>query len=107
MVYSGLIADLQSTEAEKEKEAISEMSCATPYRWIRDIATYRNRLQSVVKYAQQTNHCWGLSLIMISSAKYRTKTRKKVLEACALLLRALKVVSLKNPLDLETMGASP
>ena len=107
LVYDDPIADAQSTEAEKESEKVRQMSHSTPYRWISDVAASRERLQSVVKQAQQSDLGTRLSSIRIASAKYRSEARKRVLEACCLLLRALGMVPLRNPTEFETMGSSP
>ncbi len=107
VVYDDPIADGQSTEAEKEAEAVRELAPSTPHRWISGIADSRVRLQPVVKQAQQAGLGARLSSIMISPAKYRSEQRKQMLEACCLLLRALKAVSFRNPTRLATLGSSP
>lgn len=55
LVYDSPIADAQSTEAEKEAENVPRMSHSTPYRWISEITASRERLQPVVKQAQQAD----------------------------------------------------
>lgn len=107
LVYDAPIADAQSTEAEKESEKVPQMSHTTPYRWISDIAASREGWQPVVKQAQQSDLGAHLSSIRIVSAKYRSEVRKRVLEACALLLRALRMVPLRNTTEFETKGSSP
>ena len=108
LVYDDPIADAQSTEAEKESEKVRQMSHSTPYRWISGIAASRERLlQPVVKQAQQSDLAGRLTSVRIAFAKYRSESRKRVLEACCLLLRALRMVPLRNPTEFETRGSSP
>ena len=107
VVYDDPIADAQSTEAEKESEKVRQMSHATPYRWISEIGASRERLQPVVKQAQQSDLAGRLSSIRIASTKYGSEVRKRVLEACCLLLRALRMAPMKNTTEFETMGSSP
>jgi len=107
VVYDDPIADAQSTPAEKEAEAVRELAPSTPHRWISGIAASRKRLQPLVKHARQSSMGAGLSSIMISAAKYRSQGRRRVLEACCLLLRALRIVTIRNPTRLATLGSSP
>ncbi len=107
VVYDAPIADAQSTEVEKEGENVPHMSHSTPYRWISEVAASRERLQPVVKQAQQSELAGHLSSIRIASTKYRSEARKRVLEACCLLLRALRMVPLRNTTEFETRGSSP
>ena len=107
LVYDDPITDAQSTEAEKEGEKVRHMSHSTPHRWISDIAACRNRLHPVVKQAQQSDLGARLSSIRIASSKYRSEARKCVLEACSLLLRAVRIVGFENPTEFETRGSSP
>jgi len=107
VVYDDPIADAHSTEAEKEAEAVRQMSHSTPYRWIGEIAACRERSQRVVKKAQLTGLGGRLFSIIISPGKYRSEARKRVLEACCLLLRALRILTIRNPTQLATLGSSP
>ena len=107
VVYDMPIADAQATEAEKEAEHVPQMASSTVHRWISSIAASREQFQPVVKQAQQAGLMARLSTIRIASVKYRSETRKQVLEACGLLLRALKVVTVRNPTELATRGSSP
>lgn len=107
LVYDDPIANAQSTEAEKESETVRQMAHSTPHRWIGVIAASRERLQPVVKQAQQFGFAGHLSSIRIASAKYRCQARKRALEACCLLLRALRLVPFRNPTELATLGSSP
>lgn len=107
LVYDDPIADAQSTEAEKESERVRQMSHSTPYRWISGIAASRERLQPLVKQAQKADLACRLSSIRIASRKYGSEARKRVLEACCLLLRALRMVTFRNPTELATLGSSP
>ena len=107
LVYDDPIATAQSTEAEKESEQVRQMSPTTPHRWISAIAASRERWQPVVKQAQQSDLGAGLSTIKIDPAKYRSPARERVLDACCLLLRALRVVTIRNPTQFGTLGSSP
>ena len=107
VVYDDPIADADSTEAEKEGEAVRELAPSTAHRWIGAIACGGKRLQRIVKRAQQTDVGARLSSIMISPMKYRSEARKRVLEACCLLLRALRIVGIRNHTQLATLGSSP
>jgi len=108
VVYDGPIADVDATEAEKEREWVPELAHTTPYRWISSIARCRERLQPVVNQARRVSDLAPrLSTIMISSAKYRSEARKRALQACCLLLRAMRIVGLKNPTEFATLGSSP
>jgi hypothetical protein len=107
VVYDEAIADAESTEAEKEKEATRALAPSTVHRWIGGISARREQWQPAVRLAQQVHQGARLSSIMISAAKYRSEARKLVLEACALLLRALSIVSSRNPTQLATLGSSP
>ncbi len=107
VVYDGPIADGASTEAEKEKEATPELRPSTVHRWIGGIAARREQWQPAVRLARQVHQGARLSSIMISAAKYRSQARKRVLEACALLLRAISILAGTNPTQLATLGSSP
>lgn len=107
VVYDGSIADAKSTEAEKEKEAARALAPSTVHRWIGSIAALREKLQPVVRLARQIRQGTRLSAIAISASKYRSAARKRVLEACGLLLRAVSIVSDKNITDFATGGSSP
>jgi len=107
VVYDDPVADAQSTEAEKEAEAVRELAPSTPHRWIGGIAAGAERLRRVVKQARQTHLGGRLSTVIISPVKYRSEARKRALEACCLLLRALRIVTVRNPTELATLGSSP
>lgn len=107
VVYDDPIADGQSTEAEKEAESVRELAPSTPHRWISAIAASREQFQPMVKQAQQAGLAARLSTIQIASVKYHSEARKRVLEACGLLLRALWMVTIRNPTELATLGSSP
>lgn len=108
VVYDDPIADAQASDAEKEGESVRELAHTTPYRWISSIAACRKRLQPVVKEARRLGDLAPrLTSIMISPGKYRSQARKRELQACCLLLRALRIVGLRNPTKLATMGSSP
>ena len=107
VVYDDPIAEAESTEAEKESETARELAPSTVHRWIGAIALRREQWQPAVRLARQVHQEARLSSIMISAAKYRSRARKCVLETCGLLLRALKIVTERNPTQLATMGSSP
>jgi len=107
VVYDDPVADSASTEAEKEEEAVREMAHSTVYRWLGSIAANREQWQPVVRLARQFHQGAGLRVITISAAKYRSQARKRVLEACGLLLRAFSIMANRNPTKLETLGSSP
>ena len=107
VVYADPIAEAESTEAEKEAEAARELAPSTVHRWIGMIAERREQWQPAVRLARQIHQEARLSSLMISAAKYRSEARKRVLEVCGLLLRALKIVTSRNPTQLATLGSSP
>lgn len=107
LVYDAPIADAQSTDAEKEAEHVPQMSHSTPHRWISAIAASHERLQPVVKQARETELGGCLSLIIISPLKYRSEVRKLVLFTCFRLLRALRILTVRNSPELATRGSSP
>ena len=107
VVYADPIAEAESTEAEKEAEAARELAPSTVHRWIGVIAERREQWQPAVRLARQIHQEARLSSLMISAAKYRSEARKRVLETCGLLLRALKIVTRRNPTQLATLGSSP
>lgn len=107
VVYDDPVADAQATEAEKEAEAVRALAASTPHRWISSIAAGRERLQPIVKQAQHSGFAGRLSTIRIASGKYRFEARKRVLEACSMLLRALLIVAAKDSTELATSGSSP
>jgi hypothetical protein len=77
------------------------------HRWIGVIAERREQWQPAVRLARQIHQEARLSSLMISAAKYHSEARKRVLEVCGLLLRALKIVTSRNPTQLATLGSSP
>lgn len=107
VVYDDAIADAKSTEAEKEAEAARELAPSTVHRWIGSIAACREQWQPALRRAQQLPQGTHLRSFAICAAKYRSQTRKHVLEACGLLLRALSIVRSANPTQLATPGSSP
>ncbi len=107
VVYNDPIANGESTEAEKEKEATPELRPSTVHRWIGGIAACREQWQPAVRLARQVHQGARLGSLVISAAKYRSKARKCVLEACGLLLRALSIVTKRNSTHLATLGSSP
>ena len=107
VVYNDPIAKAESSEAEKEKEATPELRPSTVHRWIGGIAERREQWQPAVRLARQIHQGTRLHPLIISAAKYRSEARKRVLEVCGLLLRALKIVTEKNPTQLATLGSSP
>jgi hypothetical protein len=107
VVYDDPIADGASTEAEKEAEAVRALAPSTPHRWIGAIAACREQWQPAVRLARQLQQEARLSAIMIAATKYRSQARKRVLETCGLLLRAMSIVAGTNPTRLATLGSSP
>ena len=107
VVYDEAIADAESTEAEKEAEVTPELRPSTVHRWIGGIAACREQWQPAVRLAQRVDPEARLSSIMISAAKYRSQARKRVLQTCGLLLRALSIVTERNSTHLATLGSSP
>jgi hypothetical protein len=107
VVYDDPVAEATSTDAEKEAEAARELAPSTVHRWIGALAARREPWQPAVRLAHQIHPEARLSSIRISAAKYRSEARKRVLEVCGLLLRALKIVSHTNPTQLATLGSSP
>jgi len=107
VAYEGPIADAEATEAEKEAEAAPELAPSTPHRWIGAIAASREQWQPVVKQTQRSGLGARLSSLIIAPGKYRSEARKRTLEACGLLLRALKAVWPRNPTQFATLGSSP
>jgi len=107
VVYDDPIAEADATEAEKQAEAVRELAPSTPHRWIGSIAARREQWQPVVEQTQRSGLGSRLSSMLIASGKYRSEARKRTLQACGLLLRALKSVLPKNPTQLATLGSSP
>jgi hypothetical protein len=107
VVYDDPIAEAESAETEKEAEGARELAPSTVHRWIGAIAVRREQWQPIVRLARQLHPGARLSSIMISAAKYRSAARKRVLETCGLLLRALSIVTNRNPTQLATLGSSP
>jgi hypothetical protein len=107
VVYDDPIADEASTEAEKEAEAVRALAPSTPHRWIGAIAACREQWQPALRLARQLQQEARLSSILIAAAKYRSQARKRVLETCGLLLRALSIMAGTNPTGLATPGSSP
>jgi hypothetical protein len=107
VVYDGAIADAHATEAEKEAEAVRELAPSTPHRWLSAIAARHEQWQPVVKQTQLSGLGARLSSIIIAPGKYRSEARKRTLQGCGLLLRALKSVLPRNPTNLATLGSSP
>ena len=107
VVYNDPIANAESTDAEKEKEATPELRPSTVHRWLGAIAARREQWQPAVRLARQVHQGARLSSLVISAAKYRSQARKCVLETCGLLLRALKIVTSRNSTQLATRGSSP
>ncbi len=105
VVYDDPIADAGATEAEKEGESVRELSGSTVHRWIGSLGSLRESWQPAVRLAAQLEE--GLRAPMIPTVKYRSEARRQVLEACALLLRALKIVTVKNTTKFATLGSSP
>ena len=106
VAYDDPIAEAGATEAEKNAEAARELSGSTVHRWIGAIGSWRTSLQPVVRLAAQVEE-GGLRASMITAAKYRSTARQQVLEACEVVLRALKIVTARNPTHLATPGSSP
>lgn len=107
VVYDDPIADGASTEAEKDDEAVRALAPSTPHRWIGAIGACREQWQPAVRVARQLQQEARLSSIMIAAAKYRNQARKRVLETCCLVVRALSIVAERNPTELATLGSSP
>jgi hypothetical protein len=107
VVYDDPIAEAGSTDAEKEAEAAWELAPSTVHRWLGTMAAHREQWQPVLRLARQVHQGAGMSSILISAAKYRSAARKRVLETCGLLLRALSIVTARNPTQLATLGSSP
>ena len=108
VVYDDPIADGASTEAQKEAEAVRALAPSTAHRWIGAIGACRGQWQPAVRLAAQLpRQAALLSSIPISPAKYRSQARQRVLEACAVVLRALEIVMVRNPTQLATLGSSP
>jgi len=107
VVYDDPIAEAGATEDEKEAEAVRELAASTPHRWIGAIAASREQWQPVVEQTQRSGLAARLSSILIAPGKYRSEARKRTLEACGLLLRAVKSVLPRNPTQLATQGSSP
>jgi len=107
VVYDGPIADGASTEAEKERESVPALAPSTVHRWIGAIAACREQWQPAVRLVGQLQQETPLRSVMIATAKYRSQARKRVLESCALLLRAISILAGTNPTQLATLGSSP
>jgi len=108
VVYDNPIPAVGATEAVKRKEAVPpELRPSTVHRWIGGIAACREQWQPAVRLARQVHQGARLTSLLISAAKYRSKARKCVLETCGLLLRALKIVTERNPTEFATRGSSP
>lgn len=107
VVYDDEIADAQATEAEKDAESVRALAPSTVHRWINSIAASRDQWQPIVKEAQRSGMGACLGTIRIASAKVRCEARRRVLETCSLLLRAVLIIQAKNPTKLATLGSSP
>lgn len=107
VVYDDPVAVGSSTEAEKEAEVSRALAPSTLHRWIGWIGACRERWQPVVRLAGQIRREASADWIAISAAKCRSGARKRLLEACALLLRAISVVAGTNPTRFATLGSSP
>lgn len=101
------IATTRSTQEEKEKEIHPVMAHTTVQRWISSIANVYEDVQPVVAKAVEIDVNGDLSLILIAPNKYRSDERKRVLQCACFLLRAKKLVQLKNPTRYAPRGASP
>lgn len=107
VVYDDPMAEAGATEAEKEAEAVREMAPSTVHRWISTIAVRREAWQPAVRLARRVHQGVRLGSLVVLAAKYRSAVRKEVLEACGLVLRALRIVTEENPTQLATLGSSP
>ncbi len=107
VVYAGSVAEAHSTEAEKEAEHSPVLAPSTVHRWIGSIAACRDRYQPVVAQTGASGRGSSFSTLVFSPLKYRSEARRRILEACGLLLRALAMVSVRNPTKFATMGSSP
>lgn len=107
VVYNDPIADEASTDAQKAAEAVRALAPSTPHRWIGALAACREQWQPAVRVAGQLRRAARPISILIAAAKYRSQARKRVLESCAVLLRAMSIVAGRNPTGLATLGSSP
>lgn len=108
IVYDGPIADAESTEAGKDAEVDRALAPSTVHRWIGSIAARREQWQPAVRLARQLHPGMRLRSFAISAAKYRSQARKRLIEVCGLLLRALRIVAGTNhSTQFATLGSSP
>jgi ribosomal 50S subunit-associated protein YjgA (DUF615 family) len=71
------------------------------------IAARREQWQPVVKQTHLSGLGARLTSIIIAPGKYRSEARKRTLQVCGLLLRAVQAVVVRNPTKLATLGSSP
>jgi hypothetical protein len=107
VVYDDAIAKAESTEAEKEAEGTRALAASTVHRWIGWIAACRESWQPMVRLAREVHRGPRLNVFAICVTKWRSRERKRVLEVCALLLRALQIVRGINSTRFATLGSSP
>jgi hypothetical protein len=107
VVYDDPVADGCSSEAQREDESVRELAPSTPHRWISTIGGCTERWQPLISRARQSEMGARLSSIVIAPWKYRSLARKKLLHACCLLLRAVRIAGIRNPTRLATLGSSP
>ena len=107
VAYAGSVADAHATEAEKEADTPPVLAPSTVYRWVGSIAACREGYQPLVAQARASDRGSSLSTLLISPVKYRSEARRCILEACGLLLRALKLIGVRNSTKYATLGSSP
>jgi len=105
--HYSVAATAESSVDDKENETIHYLAHSTIYRWTTDIAASSDRVQPVVEKAMKQDECGCLCAIVISPLMYRSDDRKRVLMAACRVLRAIKLLSVKNHNRDETRGASP
>jgi len=107
VAYAGPVPEAQASETEKEQEDTRRLAPSTVHRWIGAIAALRRSFQPAVQQAQELGGRFSFSKLLIPCWKYRTQARKKVLEACATVLLALKHLAVKNTPELATLASGP
>ena len=107
VAYDEELLGPEASDEQKELEAIRHLAPSTLHRWISSIAGCAQQFQPVLQEARHLDPQVRLSGFVIPFWKYRTEARKKVLETCGRLLRALKIVRAKRPTDFATLGSSP
>lgn len=94
--YAGVVAEPESSEAEKEAESTPALCNTTVHRWLSWLAvSYESELWRLEERVQQFSDSVDLTPFSIPPRKYRSENRRKILEICRRVLRCLNFI--RNP----------